>query len=186
MGLELGLETLFLTISITDRYLACTPVQEDALKFVGSVAMFIASKFEEVHPLEVGQFASTIRRTKEDIMALECCILMALDFELAVPTPLQFFEQLQQLNQCNAFHREFALFILKTAVVNLQWGGHKPSQVAAAALLVSNDMFGRKEVWPQALVDQLQCEEFVLGPCVQEIRAVLAAAQNASTLEEQH
>merc|ERR1712137_1490961 len=122
----------------------------------------------------------------EDIMALECCILMALDFQLAVPTPLQFFEQLQKINQCNSFHREFALFILETAVVNLQWGRHTSSQVAAAALLLSNDMSGRKEVWPQAMVDQSQCEEFVLDPCVQEIRAVLAAAQGTSILEEQH
>jgi len=152
--------------------------------------MLIAAKFEEVCFPEGDEFVLMMNGAREDLIMLECCILVSLDFEIARPTPIQFFERFQQVNQCNAFHRKSALFILKTAVVNAQLNQYRPSQLAAAALLISNDEIGREELWPQTMVDFSHCKEFALQPCVEEIRAILAAVltaevQNKFTLKQQ-
>ncbi len=47
-------ETLYLTVNIVDRYLAKKKATKKTLQLVGSCALFIASKYEEVYPTSVG------------------------------------------------------------------------------------------------------------------------------------
>lgn len=47
-------ETLFLTVNILDRYLAKKEVTKKTLQLVGSCALFIASKYEEIYPTPIG------------------------------------------------------------------------------------------------------------------------------------
>lgn len=47
-------ETLYLTVNIVDRYLAKKKVTKNTLQLVGSCALFIASKYEEVYPTPIG------------------------------------------------------------------------------------------------------------------------------------
>jgi hypothetical protein len=51
---ELMPETLYLTVNIIDRYLSIRSVTRKELQLVGISAMLIASKYEEIWPLEVG------------------------------------------------------------------------------------------------------------------------------------
>jgi cyclin B len=51
---ELMPETLYLTVNIIDRYLSIRSVTRKELQLVGISAMFIASKYEEIRPLKVG------------------------------------------------------------------------------------------------------------------------------------
>lgn len=43
-------ETLFMAVSIIDRYLEKTQVVRYKLQLVGVAALFIASKYEEIYP----------------------------------------------------------------------------------------------------------------------------------------
>ena len=49
-------ETLYLTVAIMDRYLqeSADKVPTKELQLVGVTAMFIASKYEEMYPPEIG------------------------------------------------------------------------------------------------------------------------------------
>ena len=49
-------ETLFLTVSIMDRFLAEKQVSKDKLQLVGVASMLIASKFEEIYSPSVQDF----------------------------------------------------------------------------------------------------------------------------------
>jgi hypothetical protein len=49
-------ETLFLTVSIMDRFLAVKQVTKDKLQLVGVASMLIASKFEEIYSPSVQDF----------------------------------------------------------------------------------------------------------------------------------
>lgn len=50
-------QTFYLTISISDRFLSCMSVMRSKLQLVGAASMYIASKFEEIFPPELGDFA---------------------------------------------------------------------------------------------------------------------------------
>jgi cyclin B len=46
-------ETLYLTVSLIDRYLEKVEVHREKLQLVGVTAMLIASKYEEIYAPEV-------------------------------------------------------------------------------------------------------------------------------------
>ena len=45
-------ETLYLTVNLIDRYLLGSPVERSNLQLVGVSALLLASKYEEIYPLE--------------------------------------------------------------------------------------------------------------------------------------
>jgi cyclin B len=49
-------ETLYLTVSLIDRYLEKVEVHWEKLQLVGVTAMLIASKYEEIYAPEVQDF----------------------------------------------------------------------------------------------------------------------------------
>ena len=62
-------ETLFLTISLIDRYLERVQIKRNNLQLVGVTAMLIASKYEEIYAPEVRDFVYITDNayTKEEI-----------------------------------------------------------------------------------------------------------------------
>lgn len=49
-------ETLFISITIIDRFLEKTKVNKSRLQLVGVAALLIASKYEEIYPPELNDF----------------------------------------------------------------------------------------------------------------------------------
>jgi len=49
-------ETLFLAISIMDRYLERVRINKNHLQLVGVTALFLAAKYEEIYPPELKDF----------------------------------------------------------------------------------------------------------------------------------
>merc|ERR1719253_1774158 len=81
-------ETLYLTIELLDRYLAKSPVRRVKLQQVGVTCLFIASKYEEIHPPEIRDLVYITDRSsaREDIIETEIEILNTLGFEISKPT----------------------------------------------------------------------------------------------------
>ena len=50
-------QTLYLAMSITDRFLSSMMVTRSKLQLVGITSMYIAAKLEEIYPPPLGQFA---------------------------------------------------------------------------------------------------------------------------------
>lgn len=50
-------KTLYLAVSIIDRFLSHMSVLRGKLQLVGSTAMYIAAKIEEIYPPEISDFA---------------------------------------------------------------------------------------------------------------------------------
>ena len=53
---KLQVETLYLTVSIIDRYLAKRAITKQQLQLVGISAMLISTKYEEIYPPETRDF----------------------------------------------------------------------------------------------------------------------------------
>jgi cyclin B len=85
-------ETLYLTVSIIDRYLQSRPVPKAKLQLVGVTAMLIASKYEEMYAPEVRDFVYITANTYSslDIQNMESEMLRALDYSFGNPLCLHF------------------------------------------------------------------------------------------------
>jgi len=92
-------ETLCACVSLIDRFLSRMAVLRSKLQLVGTTALLICSKFEEIHPPEVKVFAYITENsyTVAEILKMEGIILRALKFDICVPTLAHF------TSICNAF-----------------------------------------------------------------------------------
>jgi len=177
MKYRLSPQTLHLTVNIIDRYLARKPVTRKRLQLVGVVAMFIASKFEEIQPPELHEWVYITDNAykKEDVLVMECNMLTTLSFLIVVPTAAHFFEPLQKANGCDVVHRELAQYLLELSLLDLSILKYTPSHTAAAALLLSNELLKRQTLWPEAMVQQSCNTEEALQSCVKVLRQLLEA-----------
>ena len=66
-------ETLFITVSLIDRYLEQIQIKRTNLQLVGVTAMLIASKYEEIYAPEVRDFVYITDNayTKDEILLME-------------------------------------------------------------------------------------------------------------------
>lgn len=178
MKYRLRPETLFLTVNLIDRYLSNSHVMRKKLQLVGVVAMSIAAKFEEISPPEVHDFVHITDNAykKDDILNMECTMLTALNFKIVVPTAAHFFERLQKSNHCDDTHREVAEYIIELGLLDIRMLRYPPSHLVSAALMLSNELLGKRPTWPQSMVQQSQLIEPTLRACADEYRELLDAA----------
>ncbi|EMP38571.1 Cyclin-A2 [Chelonia mydas] len=88
-------ETLHLAVNYIDRFLSSMSVLRGKLQLVGTAAMLLASKFEEIYPPEVAEFVyiTDDTYTKKQVLRMEHLVLKVLSFDLAAPTINQFLTQ---------------------------------------------------------------------------------------------
>jgi len=177
MKYRLRPETLHLTVNLIDRYLTRIPVMRKRLQLVGVVAMFIASKFEEINPPELHDwvYITDNAYTKDDILKMECNMLTTLSFQIVVPTAAHFFDVLEKANACDAVHCETARYLLELGLLDIRMLQYTPSQIVAAALLLSNELLKRSPKWPETMVQQSRQTEQTLRTCADELRQLLEA-----------
>lgn len=183
MKYKLRQETLFLTTNLIDRYLTLVSVPRRQLQLIGVVALFIASKFEEIHPPRVSDFVYITDNTytAEDILNTECSMLSALGFQVVVPTAAHFQEPLQKANRCEGpHHAELANYILELTLIDLRMIRYPPSQLVSAALMLSNQLMGRQVPWSETLAQCSRHSEQSLRTCSEEMRALLRSAPSSN------
>jgi len=177
MKYKLRLETLHLTVNLIDRHLSHTPVMRKKLQLIGVVAMFIASKFEEINPPELHDWVYITDKayTKDEVLLMEVNMLTTLSFQIAVPTVAHFFPFLEKANGCNPVHRELAQYIIELGVLDIRMLQYSPSHMVSSALLLSNEILGRCPAWPQLMVHQSHYTEGKLRSCADLMRQLFDA-----------
>lgn len=113
--LRLKPRTIFLTANIFDRYLVSNPVDKQSLQLLGITCLYVASKFEDIHPPKVNDLCSLCDNiyTSEQVVKLEGRILSVLKFNLIFVSALDIVE----LKLARAFSNDkaverFVLFVL--------------------------------------------------------------------------
>ena len=88
-------ETLFLSVSIIDRFLNKHQVMRSKLQLVAVAAMFIASKYEEVITPSLTDYVYIADEAynKKEILKMEEQILVALQFDITVPSAYMFLKR---------------------------------------------------------------------------------------------
>uniref|UniRef100_A0A8B9P108 G2/mitotic-specific cyclin-B1 n=1 Tax=Apteryx owenii TaxID=8824 RepID=A0A8B9P108_APTOW len=110
-------------------------VSKKTLQLVGVTAMFIASKYEEMYPPEIGDFAFVTDHTytKSQIRQMEMKILRALDFGLGRPLPLHFLRRASKIAEVDLEQHTLAKYLMELSMVDYEMVHFPPSKTAAAA-----------------------------------------------------
>lgn len=81
---KMRMETLFIAISIMDKYLEKNHIRKEIFQLVATTSLFIAAKYEEIYPPSLDDFVYICADTytKPDIIEMESLILDELQFGL--------------------------------------------------------------------------------------------------------
>lgn len=170
MKFRLLQETMFMTVGIIDRFLQENPVPKNQLQLVGVTSMFLAAKYEEMYPPEIGDFTFVTDHTytKAQIREMEMTILRALNFTIGRPLPLHFLRRASKIGEVTAEQHSLAKYLMELVMVDYEMVHYPPSQIAAAASCLSFKVFNVGE-WTPTLQHYTAYTEETLLPVMQHM-----------------
>ncbi|KAJ8957765.1 hypothetical protein NQ317_004337 [Molorchus minor] len=140
---QLYLETLHLCIAIIDRYLQDNKnVGRDTLQLVGTSALLVASKYEEMYLPDVKDFVYICDNT---------CSQSQVD-----PLSVHFLRRYNKIAQVRDDHHTLGKYLLELCLVDYEMCHIKPSVQAAAACCLAigvlNEVMDLSKIWTSTLV----------------------------------
>ncbi|CAD7687860.1 unnamed protein product [Nyctereutes procyonoides] len=126
----------------------CVP--KKMLQLVGVTAMFIASKYEEMYPPEIGDFAFVTDNTytKHQIRQMEMKILRSLNFDLGRPLPLHFLWRVSKIGEVDVEQHTLAKYLMEQSMLDYDMVHFPPSQIAAGAFCLALKILDNGEWTP--------------------------------------
>jgi len=183
---RLRYETLFLTVNIIDRYLSLRQVARKKFQLLGCVAMLIASKYEEIDPPKVREFAYITDNTysRREIVNMESVVLMAVDHQITVPTPAHWLDRLARVTGCVDTMVDLARYLLELALMDVNFVRYPPSLLAGAAIQIVFEL--KSGVGGSVHQEATEALKYHTGHaddafrgCISDLRAALEAARTA-------
>uniref|UniRef100_A0A673SY88 Cyclin A1 n=1 Tax=Suricata suricatta TaxID=37032 RepID=A0A673SY88_SURSU len=151
---KLRAETLYLAVNFLDRFLSCMSVLRGKLQLVGTAAILLASKYEEIYPPEVDEFVyiTDDTYTKRQLLRMEHLLLKVLAFDLTVPTTNQFLLQYLRRQGVCIRTETLAKYVAELSLLEADpFLKYLPSLIAAAAYCLANYTVNR-HFWVHACV----------------------------------
>ena len=171
-------DTLYLTVSLIDRVLKEHEIVRQNFQLLGAACIFIASKYEEIHPVKLRNLVYICNGSysKEKILKMEKKILDLLKFRITVPTAHSF--SLLFMDVANADKTMFLLssYLLEGTLQSYSLLHYYPSQLAAASVYIARSLLGKKP-WTSKLKNFTMYHE---DEIVTVARAVLTAKKTNS------
>jgi len=129
-------ETLWIAVNIVDRFLSQRTVSLVKLQLVGVIAMFIASKYEEILAPSVEEFVFMTENgyAKEEILKGEWIVLQTLEFNIS--------------HYCSPY--SLSKFLAEVSLLDHRFLRVKPSMIAAIGMYTARRMLGGD--WNDAFV----------------------------------
>ncbi|XP_033743540.1 G2/mitotic-specific cyclin-A-like [Pecten maximus] len=165
-------ETLFLAINYIDRFLSTMAVQRGKLQLVGAASMFLASKYEEIYPPDVGEFAyiTDDTYTKKQVLRMEHLILKVLKFDISPPTANWFCDHFLKQAGCDDKTKSLAMLLIELSLVDCEtFLRYSPSLLSAAATCLASYSMGAEQPWPASMVKLTGYELCHLVECLQDL-----------------
>lgn len=185
--LKMRRDTLFTCINVIDRFLSKMAVLRGKLQLVGTTALLICSKFEEIHPPELKIFSYITENsyTDEEILRMENIIVRALKFDICIPTIATFIDFLLFCSQLDKDTKlkNFANYIGELVLLDplSYFNCHPPALIAFAIVTFSLHTLSMHP-WPQIvsnLAESVTIKFLDLLPCLIHIYKTLLSAEKA-------
>ncbi|XP_022920154.1 G2/mitotic-specific cyclin-A [Onthophagus taurus] len=181
---KLHTETLYLSVSYIDRFLSYMSVVRAKLQLVGTAAMFIAAKYEEIYPPDVGEFVYITDDTynKRQVTRMEMLILRILDFELSIPTPYTFITAIGIANELPDNMLNLAMYISELSLLEAEPTLKLlPSMIAASSIAIARHTL-EMETWTKGLE---QCTGYSLKDMDKTIDFLYKLYRGAGSMQQQ-
>jgi len=176
---KLQTETLHLAVSFSDRFLSRMSVLRGKLQLVGTSCMFLAAKYEEIYPPDIGEFVyiTDDTYTKKQVLRMERLILKELKFDLSAPTAYYFLRRYCALLGLNKKLQYLATYLAELALLEGEdFLRFMPSIIACSCLYVAHITFNIEEPWSAELRDLTGYTLEDLNACVSNVMKVFVAA----------
>ncbi|KAI6078066.1 G2/mitotic-specific cyclin-B2 [Aix galericulata] len=140
-------ETLYMCVAIMDRFLQTHSVSRKRLQLVGVTALLLASKYEEMFSPDVADFVYITDNayTGAEVREMEMTILKELNFDLGRPLPLHFLRRASKAGEADAGQHTLAKYLMELTLIDYDMVHHHPSEIAAAALCLSQKILGQNK-----------------------------------------
>jgi hypothetical protein len=134
--LRLRTKTLYLTISIMDRYLTKQSINRSKLQLLGVTSLLIASKQEEIIPPTLAQMANHTDSafTIAEIREMEKIVLNVLNFEIMKPTPFEFYEIICKILGINSREYFYGRYLMESFMIDYNYTFYPSSLIACTAV----------------------------------------------------
>ena len=175
---ELAPETLYLTVNLIDRYLSVQKVKRPKFQLVAVSCLLIACKYEEIYHLPVNDLVYLCAETytSQEILEMEWTVLTELEFKICGPTAYPFLVRFLRAANADARTTQLASFLLNGTLQNYQLLRYRPSQLAAAAVMIARRTNGTDCMfWTPTLAHYTGYSEEEVMPVA---RAILVAWDN--------
>jgi len=170
-------ETLYLAVNYIDRFLSHMAVLKGKLQLVGTAAMLLASKFEEIWAPEVKDFVYITDETynRDQVLRMEQLMIKTLKFDICCVTPIQFVNRLLRAIQADQQTVDFAKFLLDLTLLEYNLVKFCPSLVTTAVVLQANYVT-RGQGWSDALEHYSGYSYEAVEPVLDEVQSLHAAS----------
>lgn len=175
-------DTLFLTINIVDRVLEKTAVFRQQLQLVGVAALFVAAKYEEIHPPELKDlvYITDSAFLREDILDMETRILRLLEYRVTAPGPNRFLERFHSGSSVKQTTLHLSYYFLELALVDYKMLRYRASVTAAAALYLSRKIHHSEETWALQWLQNTNFSENELKACAKDLCSLAQSAEKGN------
>ena len=139
-------ETLFMTISIIDRYLSINQITRANFQLLGITALMIACKHEEIDLPKIDDFIYITDNAyvKNEVIKMEEDVLSKLNFAFLYPSPIKFFEYLSFHFNFEKKHHMMGKYLMETFLLDVKNAKYKPSIISCACAYIVMKFFKMK------------------------------------------
>jgi len=163
---QLGPQTLYLAVQYVDRLLSIVAIHRTKLQLVGVTAILVAAKYEEIYAPTVDQLVYISDNTyqRQEVVRMETILLTSLGFGLCVPTAYDFCARYCRAGSLRGLGSYLAMYICEAALQDAVYVVHKPSAIAAAAVLLARYMLLTHHLLNDALPAAAQTLDLNMAP----------------------
>ena len=136
-------ETLYMTVSIIDRYLSNNHITKKNLQLLGITSLLISCKHEEIDVPKITDFTYITNNAydKNEVIQMENDILKFLKFNLLCPSPIKFFEYLSLHFNFNKKMQMMGKYLMESFLLDIKNIKHKASIIACASCYIVMKFF---------------------------------------------
>jgi len=138
-------ETMHLCINYLDRFLSRISIPIDQLQLAGTVALLLASKYEEIQSPAIAElsFLGGDAYPPSRIRQAEIGMLRALNYEMGAPGPMSFLRRISRVDDFDIEIRTLTKYLVDVTLCDHRFIGVPSSMVAAVGYRASMRLLGR-------------------------------------------
>ncbi|XP_061596745.1 cyclin-A1-like [Cololabis saira] len=178
---QLTSETLHLAVNYMDRFLSCTTdVRRGKLQLVGTAALMIAAKYEEIFVPKLNEFVyiTDSTYTRKQLVQMETTLLRVLSFNMSAPTIYQFLRLFISIHSVCPKTENLALYIAEQSLMEMDPVlQYNPSIVAAGCYCLATYTINQS-LWPHSLIAFTGYTMGEIMPCLSNLHELYINAES--------